>query len=57
MKKYDSPVNDPAETGEGCRRGEASDLLLSKTPFYLETGWELVTENKNLPAAMRRSSR
>ena len=47
MKKYDSPVNDPAETGEGCRRGEASDLLLSKTPFYLETGWELVTENKN----------
>lgn len=47
MKKYVSPVNDPAETGEGCRRGEASDLLLSKTPFYLETGWELVTENKN----------
>lgn len=47
MKKYDSLVNDPAETGEVCRRGEASDLLLSKTPFYLETGWELVTENKN----------
>ncbi len=46
MKKYDSPVNDPAETGEGCRRGETSDLLLSKTPFYLETGWEFVTENK-----------
>lgn len=52
MKKYDNPINNPAETEEGCCREEASDLLLSKTPFYLETGWELVTENKN-PACSR----
>lgn len=24
-----------------------SDLLVAKTPFYLDAGWELVTENKN----------
>ena len=26
---------------------EDTDPLVSKTPFYLENGWELVTENKN----------
>ena len=25
-----------------------TDLLITRTPFYLDTGWELVTENKNL---------
>ena len=24
-----------------------TDLLITRTPFYLDTGWELVTENKN----------
>lgn len=35
------------ETVERSRSEKETDLLISKTPFYLETGWELVTENKN----------
>ena len=43
MKEYDNLIENPEE----CRVKETAELLLSKTPFYLETGWELVTENRN----------
>lgn len=35
------------ETEENPYSEEETDLLILKTPFYLESGWELVTENKN----------
>ncbi len=31
------------ETEENPYSEEETDLLISKTPFYLESGWELVT--------------
>lgn len=38
---------DITETEEKPCSETETDLLISKTPFYLEPGWELVTENKN----------
>lgn len=35
------------ETEEKPYSETETDLLISKTPFSLESGWELVTENKN----------
>lgn len=43
MKNHDYPI----ETAEESSAEKETDLLISKTPFYLEKDWELVTENKN----------
>lgn len=39
--------NDPEEPGMENGNGNETDLLVTRTPFSLEAGWELIVENKN----------